>query len=106
MVLARVRLGTACALKNPFVMASELKTMRIASAAILLLSLPDCAAAGQTPAPALEVELPYSACEPMASLRSNLTGTPYPSARSDALLHELGVRCIGDGYPAVVRPRY
>jgi hypothetical protein len=87
-------------------MASELKTMRIATAAILLPCLLDCAAAGQPPAAAVGVELPYSACEAMASLRSNLTGTSYPSAKSDGLLDELGVRCIGEGYPAVVRPSY
>jgi hypothetical protein len=87
-------------------MASELNPMRIASAMIVLPCLLDCAAAGQPPAPALEVELPYSACEPIGGLRSNLTGTPYPSVKSDAILHKLGVRCIGDGYPVVVHPRY
>ena len=87
-------------------MASGLKFMRIARATIFLFGLLDYAAAGQPPAPAPEVELPYSACEPMGGLRSNLTGTPNPSAKSDGILHELGVRCIGDGYPAVVHPRY
>jgi hypothetical protein len=80
--------------------------MRIASAMIVLPCLLDCAAAGQPPALPLEVELPYSACEPMAALRSNLTGTPNPSAKSDAELYALGVRCIGEGYPSVFRPRY
>jgi hypothetical protein len=42
----------------------------------------------------------------MGEFRSNLTGTPYPSARSDAVLRSLGVRCIGDSYPSVVRGRY
>jgi len=93
-------------LKTSFVMALELHPMRIASAAIALPCLFGAAEAGQPPAPALEVELPYSGCEPMAGLRSNLTGTPDPSAKSDALLHELGVRCVSDGYRAVVRPRY
>ena len=41
----------------------------------------------------------------MADLRSNLTGTPYPSAKSDAVLMSLGVRCVGEGYP-MVRARY
>jgi hypothetical protein len=85
-------------------MASELSPIRIASAAILLPCLIGCAA--QPPAPYAQVELPYSACEPMSVFRSNLTGTPNPSAKSDAVLHELGVRCIGDGYPPVVRSRY
>ena len=60
----------------------------------------------QPPAPYAHVELPYSACEPMADLRNNLTGTPYPSAKSDAVLHSLGVRCIGEPYPTVVRAHY
>ena len=78
--------------------------MRMVSAAIVLPCLIGCAAAA--PAPAAQVELPYSACEPMAELRSNLTGTPHPSPKSDAVLHRLGVRCIGEGYPAAVHPRY
>lgn len=78
--------------------------MRMVSAAIFLPCLVGCAA--QPPAPYAQVELPYSACEPMADLRSNLTGIPYPSAKSDAVLHGLGVRCIGDSSPAVVRARY
>jgi hypothetical protein len=41
----------------------------------------------------------------MAELRNNLTGTPYSSARSDAVLTSLGVRCGGEGYPTV-RARY
>lgn len=78
--------------------------MRKVSAAIFLPCLIGCAA--QPRAPYAEVELPYSACEPMADLRSNLTGTPYPSAKSDAVLHSLGVRCIGDAYSNVARARY
>jgi hypothetical protein len=85
-------------------MASELISMRIASAAILLPCLIGCAA--QPPAPYAQVVLPYSACEPMSVFRNNLTGTPNPSAKSDAVLHEVGVRCVGDGYPAIVRSRY
>jgi hypothetical protein len=78
--------------------------MRVICAAIVLPCLAGCAV--QPPAPYAEVELPYSACEPMADLRSNLTGTPTPSAKSDALLRNLGVRCISDGDPALVRARY
>jgi hypothetical protein len=78
--------------------------MRIISAAIVLPCLAGCAV--QQQAPYAEVDLPYSACEPMATLRSNLTGTPTPSAKSDALLRKLGVRCISDGYSAIVRARY
>jgi hypothetical protein len=85
-------------------MASELFSMRAASAAFLLPCLIGCAA--RPPAPYAQVELPYSACEPMTVFRNNLTGTPNPSAKSDAELHALGVRCVGDGYPAVVRSRY
>ena len=91
---------------NAIAVAQKLKTMLIASGMIFAPCLLDCAAAGQSPPPAFEVELPYSACEPMGGLRSNLTGTPNPSTKSDAILLELGVRCIGDGYPAVGRPRY
>jgi type IV pilus biogenesis protein CpaD/CtpE len=86
------------------VIASELNPMRMVSAAIVLPWLVGCAAT--PPAPTAQVELPYSACEPMADLRNNLTGTPYPSANSDAILHRLGVRCIGGGYPTLVRARY
>jgi hypothetical protein len=78
--------------------------MRIIPAAIVLPFLAGCAA--QPPAPYAQVELPYSACEPMATLRANLTGTPAPSAKSDAVLRRVGVRCVGDVYPSVVRPRY
>ena len=78
--------------------------MRIASAAIFLPCLIGCAA--QPPAPYAQVDLPYSACEPMSDLRSNLTGAPTRSAKSDALLRKLGVRCIGDVFPALARARY
>ncbi len=78
--------------------------MRMVSAAIVLPCLIGCAAQPRTPY--AQVELPYSACEPMADLRSNLTGTRYPSAKSDAVLRRLGVRCISEGYPTAVRARY
>jgi hypothetical protein len=78
--------------------------MRILCAAIFLPCLLGCAES-PPPAATAEVLLPYSACGPMSDLRSNLTGTPNPSAKSDALLHALGVRCVGEGYPPV-RARY
>ncbi len=78
--------------------------MRCLAAAIVLPCLVGCAA-DPPPAPANPVEQPYSACGAMASLRNNLTGTPYSSAKSDALLHRLGVRCVGEGPPAI-RARY
>jgi hypothetical protein len=42
----------------------------------------------------------------MADFRSNLTATPYPSAKSDVTLHRLGVRCVGAAYQPAVAPRY
>jgi hypothetical protein len=77
--------------------------MRIICAVIFLLC-PLGFAAAQPQAPA-EVDLPYSACGSMAPLRSNLTGTPDHSTRSDAALHRLGVRCVGLAAPPI-RPRY
>jgi len=74
--------------------------MRIICAAIALLCLVGAAGA-QPQAPAAEVNLPYSACGDMAALRANLTGTPDPSAKSDAILRRLGVRCIGHREPQV-----
>ena len=78
--------------------------MRIICAAIAVLCLVGAAGA-QPQAPAAEVSLPYSACGDMAALRANLTGTPDPSPKSDAILRRLGVRCIGPREPQV-RPRY
>ena len=78
--------------------------MRIVFAAIALLCLVGSAAA-QPQASAAEVNLPCSACDDMATLRANLTGTPDPSPKSDAILHRLGVRCIGAAPPRV-RPHY
>jgi hypothetical protein len=69
-------------------------TIRSISVMIALLGLVGSAAA-QPQTPVAQVNLPYSACGDMATLRANLTGTPYPSPRSDAVLHRLGVRCIG-----------
>ena len=78
--------------------------MRPISAMIALLGLAGSAAA-QPQAPVAEVNLPYSACGDMTTLRANLTGTPDPSPRSDAALSKLGVRCIGARAPQF-RPRY
>jgi hypothetical protein len=78
--------------------------MRIVFAAIALLCLIGSAAA-QPQASAAEVNLPYSACGDMATLRANLTGTPDSSPKSDAILHRLGVRCIG-ALPPGIRPHY
>lgn len=76
--------------------------MRLVRAMIALPFLLGAAAA--QPAPA-EVDLPYSACGDMASLRANLTGLRDPSPRSDAVLRRLGVRCIG-ALPPRIRARY
>jgi hypothetical protein len=53
-----------------------------------------------------DVDLPYSACGDMAVLRANLTGTPDPSPRSDAILRRLGVRCVGPAAAPRARQRY
>lgn len=78
--------------------------MRMMSAVIALPCLVGCAAT--PPVPAAQVALPYSACEPTTALRDNLTGTPYPSAKSDTVLHSLGVRCIGEVHSNVVQAPY
>jgi hypothetical protein len=78
--------------------------MRIVCAMIALPCLVGSAAA-LPPAPAAEVNLPYSACGDMAGLRANLTGTRDPSPNSDTVLRRLGVRCIGARAPQP-RARY
>lgn len=78
--------------------------MRLICAAIAVTCLTGAAAA-QPPASGPEVPLPYSACGAMAPLRTNLTATPDRSPRSDAILHRLGVRCMGARGPQV-RARY
>ena len=78
--------------------------MRIICLGVILPCVVGCNV--QRPAPRAQVDLPYSACEPMADFRSNLTGTPYPSAKSDATLHRRGVRCVGAAYQPAVAPRY
>ena len=50
-----------------------------------------------------DVDLPYSACGDMAALRTNLTGAPDPSPKSDAILRRLGVRCVGPAAAPRVR---
>ena len=81
--------------------------MRAMGLTILLLGLSGCFVYPPEP-PNRTVNLPYSACGDMASLRTNLTGGPYPSAQSDAELRSLGVRCVGVDYSAysTVRARY
>jgi len=78
--------------------------MRLICVTIALLGLAGSAAA-QPQTPVGQVNLPYSACGDMATIRANLTGTPYPSLRSDAALRRLGVRCIGARAPQF-RARY
>jgi hypothetical protein len=53
-----------------------------------------------------DVDLPYAACGDMAALRTNLTGGPEPTPRSDAILRRLGVRCVGPAVAPRVRQRY
>ncbi len=79
--------------------------MRFTWAAILLLCSVGSVAAQQMAAIS-DVELPYAACGDMSALRNNLTGTPDPSPKSDAVLRRLGVRCVGPTEAPRVRQRY
>ena len=79
--------------------------MRFTWAAIFLICSVGVVAAQQV-VPVSDIDLPYSACGDMAPLRSNLTGTPDPSPRSDAILRRLGVRCVGPAAAPRVRQRY
>jgi hypothetical protein len=79
--------------------------MRFIWAAISLLCCVGSVAAQQV-SQASEFDLPYSACGDMAPLRSNLTGTPDPSPKSDAVLRRLGVRCVGPAAAPRVRQRF
>jgi hypothetical protein len=79
--------------------------MRVTWAAISLICSVGSVAAQQV-AYVSDVELPYAACGDMAALRSNLTGTPEPSLKSDAVLRRLGVRCVGPAAAPRVRQRY
>ena len=82
-------------------------SMRFTWAAISLWCCVGSVAAQQmAQAPFADVDLPYSACGNMAELRSNLTGAPDPSPRSDATLRRLGVRCVGPAGAPRVRQRY
>jgi hypothetical protein len=74
-------------------------------AAIALICSVGGGAAQQT-AQVSEIDLPYAACGDMAALRSNLTGAPDPTPRSDAILRRLGVRCVGPAAAPRVRQRY
>ena len=87
----------------------------IPAAAVLAASLCGCTpvyppapygAPVYPPAPYSQApSLPYPARGDMTSLRANLTGNSAVTPQSDALLRYLGVRCIGEGEPAV-RARY
>ena len=79
--------------------------MRFTWAAISLICSVGSVAAKQV-SQVSEFDLPYSACGDMAPLRSNLTGTPDPSPKSDAILRRLGVRCVGPAAAPRVRQRY
>ena len=79
--------------------------MRFTWAAISLLCSVGGVAAQQV-SQVSDIDLPYSACGDMAALRSNLTGTPDPSPKSDAILRRLGVRCVGPAAALRVRQRY
>ena len=79
--------------------------MRFTWAAIFLICSVVVVAAQQV-VPVSDIDLPYSACGDMAPLRSNLTGTPDPSPKSDAILRRLGVRCVGPAAAPRVRQRY
>jgi hypothetical protein len=79
--------------------------MRFTWAAISLLCSVGSVAAQQM-APVSDVELPYWACGDMAALRTNLTGAPDPSPKSDAILRRLGVRCVGPAAAPRVRQGY
>jgi hypothetical protein len=79
--------------------------MRFTWAAISLICFVGSVAAQQV-SQVSEFDLPYSACGDMAMRRANLTGTPDPSPKSDAILRRLGVRCVGPAAAPRVRQRY
>jgi hypothetical protein len=64
------------------------------------------AVAAQQMANVSDIDLPYAACGDMTALRINLTGTPDPTPRSDAILRRLCVRCVGPATAPRVRQRY
>lgn len=77
--------------------------MRFTWAAISLIC---CVGSAAAQAPFADPDLPYWACGNMAALRTNLTGAPDPSPRSDAILRRLGVRCVGPAAAPRIRQRY
>jgi hypothetical protein len=79
--------------------------MRFTWAAIALLCSVGSVAAQQM-ANISDVDLPYAACGDMTAIRTNLTGTPDPSPKSDAILRRLGIRCVGPTTAPRVRQRY
>jgi hypothetical protein len=79
--------------------------MRFTWVAISLLCSVGAVAAQQL-VPVTNADLPYSYCGAMAALRANLTGTPDPSPKSDAILRRLGVRCVGPAAAPRLRQRY
>ena len=80
--------------------------MRVIALTIFALALSGCYANLPPIPPYRTVVLPYSDCGDMASLRNNLTGAPNPSAKSDAELWSLGVRCVANGDYSTVHARY
>ncbi len=66
-------------------------------AIVLAASLFGCGPVSPGAPYGLAPDLPYAACGDMTSLRANLTGAAAPSPQSDAMLRELGVRCVGEG---------
>ncbi len=79
--------------------------MRTTILAVLILLLAGCAPNAPATPYSQAPSLPYAACGDMQAVRPNLTGAPLPTPESDAELRALGVRCVGDGAPAV-RARY
>jgi hypothetical protein len=68
-------------------------------AAVLASFLSGCGPVAPGAPYALAPELPYGACGDLAPLRMSLAADPAPSPQSDALLRDLGVRCLGASAP-------
>jgi hypothetical protein len=79
--------------------------MRFTWAAISLICSVGCATAQQTTRVS-EIDLPFSACGNMTDLRANLTGISDPTSKSDAMMRQLGVRCVGPATAPRIRQRY
>jgi hypothetical protein len=73
--------------------------------AVFIPFLAACAANSPAAPYSQAPSLPYAACGDMQAVRPTLTGAPLPTPESDAELRALGVRCVGEGKPAV-RARY